>query len=141
MIRAKIGVFHQIPNPYRPPPDPLTAGPPKCFCRRKKKWFEIVRHQKGKSQNGCYKKTNHAKFSGKKTDISYPLIRILTCAYQGVRNVCFSKNLACLFSCNPCFEIRLCASLRTNWYKFLKDWDGWTVFSIGKGTSQVWWST
>ena len=29
------------------------------------------------------------------TNISYPLIRTRTCAYQGVRNVCFSKNLAC----------------------------------------------
>ena len=29
------------------------------------------------------------------TNISYPLIRIRTCAYQGVRNVRFSKNLVC----------------------------------------------
>ena len=30
-----------------------------------------------------------------KTNISYPLIRIRTCAYQGVRNVRFLENLAC----------------------------------------------
>ena len=31
----------------------------------------------------------------RKTNISYPLIRTRTCAYQGVRNVRFSENLAC----------------------------------------------
>ena len=30
-----------------------------------------------------------------KTNISYPLTRTRTCAYQGVRNVRFSENLAC----------------------------------------------
>ena len=48
----------------------------------------------GKSQNGGNKKTKHAKFS-EKTNISYPLIRTHTCAYQGVRNVRFSENLVC----------------------------------------------
>ena len=41
-----------------------------------------VIRQKGESQNGCFKKTKHAKFSEKRT-----------CAYQGVRK--FSENLAC----------------------------------------------
>ena len=31
----------------------------------------------------------------RKTNISYPLIGRRTCAYQGVRNVCFSENLVC----------------------------------------------
>ena len=31
----------------------------------------------------------------RKTNISYLLIRTRTCAYQGVRNVCFSEILAC----------------------------------------------
>ena len=31
----------------------------------------------------------------RKTNISYPLVRKGTCAYQGLRNVCFSENLAC----------------------------------------------
>ena len=39
---------------------------------------------------------NQARQIFRKTNISYPLIRTRTCAYQGVRNVCFSKNLACL---------------------------------------------
>ena len=43
-----------------------------------------VIRQKVESQNGCFKKTNHAKFS-KKTNISYPLIRT---------HVRFSENLA-----------------------------------------------
>ena len=32
----------------------------------------------------------------RKTNISYPLIRT-RCAYQGIRNVSFSENMACLF--------------------------------------------
>ena len=40
----------------------------------------------GESQNECLKKTKHAEFSEKRT---------FTCAYQGVRNVCFLENLAC----------------------------------------------
>ena len=44
------------------------------------KWVNLnssVIRQKGESQNRCYKKTKR------------------TCVYQGVRNVCFSENLAC----------------------------------------------
>ena len=52
----------------------------------------IIR-QKGESQNGGNKKTKEIKFS-EKMKISYPLIRIHTCAYQGVRNVSYSENLA-----------------------------------------------
>ena len=50
---------------------------------------------KGESQNGCFKETKQAKPNFPKNDISYPLIRTRTCAYQGVRNVCFSENLRC----------------------------------------------
>ena len=116
MIRAKFGVSHQIPNPYRPPPDTLTARTPTCLCRRKK----MIRNSsssKRQISKRVLQENKPCQIFGKKTNTSYPLIRILTCAYQGVRNACFSKNLACLFSCNPCFEIRLSASLRTNWYK------------------------
>ena len=35
----------------------------------------------------------YTKFS-KKTNISYPLIRTRTCAYQGLRNVIFPENFA-----------------------------------------------
>ena len=31
----------------------------------------------------------------RKTNMSYPLIRTRACAYQGVRNICFSENLSC----------------------------------------------
>ena len=34
---------------------------------------------------------NKARQIFRKTNISYPLIRTRTCAYQGVRNVCFEK--------------------------------------------------
>ena len=38
-----------------------------------------------------------------KTNISYPLIRTRKCAYQGVRNIRFSKNLACFVPWNTHF--------------------------------------
>ena len=38
---------------------------------------------------------NKATQISRKTNISYPLIRTRMCAYQGVRNACFSENLAC----------------------------------------------
>ena len=40
---------------------------------------------------------NKARQIFQKTNISYPLIRTPSCAYQGVRNVRFSENLACFF--------------------------------------------
>ena len=52
----------------------------------------IIR-QKGESQSGGNKKTKETKFS-EKMSISYTLIRTHTCAYQGVRNVSYSENLA-----------------------------------------------
>ena len=74
-----------------------SASRKKCvanYLRRKadgNPWFLVffsnissVIMQKGDSQNGCFKKTKHAKFSKKHTS-----------AYQGVRNVCFSKNMTC----------------------------------------------
>ena len=48
-----------------------------------------VIRQKGESQNGCFKKTKHAKFSAK-MNIFNPLTRTRTFAYQGVKNVRFS---------------------------------------------------
>ena len=35
--------------------------------------------------------------------ISYPMIRKRICAYQGVKNVCFSENLNCLLFSLPAF--------------------------------------
>ena len=45
----------------------------------------------------------------RKTNISYPLIRTRTCAYQGVRNVCFSEILACFaFLKHPFLDSPFC---------------------------------
>ena len=44
---------------------------------------------------------NKARQIFRKTNISNPLIRIRTCAYQGVRNISFSENLACFFLKHP----------------------------------------
>ena len=49
-----------------------------------------VIRQKGESQNECSKKTKHTKFFEK-------FMCIRACAYQGVRNVRLSENLACFF--------------------------------------------
>ena len=49
--------------------------------------FTSVIGQKDEFHNGCFKKTEHAKFSEKRTFLT------ITCAYQGVRNVRFSENL------------------------------------------------
>ena len=45
-----------------------------------------------------------------KTNISYPLIRTRTCAYQEVRNVCFSENLAGFVFLKHRLEIRVCVT-------------------------------
>ena len=45
----------------------------------------------------------------RETNISYPLIRTRTCAYQGVRNVCFSENLAgSVFLKHPFWDSPFC---------------------------------
>ena len=42
-----------------------------------------------------------------KTNVSYPLIRTHTCAYQGVENVSFSENFAYVLNEQPLMQIRL----------------------------------
>ena len=69
-----------------------------------------VIRQKGESQNGCFKKAKHAKISEKQTFLTswYAHVRI-TCAYQGIRNVCFSEILACLaFLKHPFWDSPFC---------------------------------
>ena len=52
---------------------------------------------------------NKARQIFRKTNISYPLIRTRTCAYQGVRNVCFLENLACfVFLKHPFWDPPFC---------------------------------
>ena len=55
-----------------------------------------VFRQKGESQNGGNKKTKHDKFFEKKQNISCPLIRRRTFAYQRVRNIRFSGTFGML---------------------------------------------
>ena len=54
----------------------------------------LVIRQKSESQNMCFKKTKQVDFFEKR-NIFYPLTRTCTCAYQGVKNIRFSKNLTC----------------------------------------------
>ena len=58
----------------------------------KKNTVSVIR-QKRESQNGVFQK-NKARQIFRKTNISYSLVRTRKCAYQGVRNVPFSENLA-----------------------------------------------
>ena len=52
---------------------------------------------------------NKARQIFRKINISYPLICTCMCAYQGVRNVCYSKNLACfLFLLLPSWYSSFC---------------------------------
>ena len=61
----------------------------------------IIR-QKGEYQNGCFKKKKDSIFSKK-----HYFLR--TCAYQGVRNVGFSENLACfVFLKHPFWNSPFC---------------------------------
>ena len=51
---------------------------------------------------------NKARQIFRKTIISYPLIRTRTCTYQGVRNICFSENLAFFFFLYPFWDSSFC---------------------------------
>ena len=52
---------------------------------------------------------NKARQIFRKTNISYPTIRTRTCVYQEVRNVRFSKNLACFaFLKHPFWDSAFC---------------------------------
>ena len=66
-----------------------------------------VLEQKGESQNWGNKKTNHAKFSKKRT--FFTPIGTRTCAYQGVRNNQFLESLACfIFLLLPFCDFLFC---------------------------------
>ena len=61
---------------------------------------------------------NKARQIFRKTNISYSLIHILTCAYQGIRNVCVSENLACFVFLKQLFwdsPFRLITDVFTDW--------------------------
>ena len=58
----------------------------KDICNEANNETALVIWEKGESRNGGNKKKQ------KKTNITYPVIRTRTRAYQVVRNVCFSEN-------------------------------------------------
>ena len=67
-----------------------------CYCNYQ---FSSVIRQKGESQTDISKKipkktTKQSMPTEKRTFIA-SLMCIRTCAYQGVRNVCFLENVAC----------------------------------------------
>ena len=65
--------------------------------------------QKGECENGCFKKTKHAKFFKKRTFLTPWYAHVRTCAYQGVRNVRFLENLAYfIFLKHPFWDSPFC---------------------------------
>ena len=78
------------------------------YWERLDNYISSVIRQKGESQNGCFKKTKHAKFSEKQTFLT-PDMHTCTCDYQGVRIVRFSENLACIvFLKHPFWDSPFC---------------------------------
>ena len=80
-----------------------------------------------------------------KTNISYPLIRTGTCAYQGERKGFFSENLACFVFWNIILEICSFALLPTNLLKALQRFWGskitpkwWNLYDIACFHTEVW---
>ena len=80
-----------------------------------------VKRQKGESQNGCFKKTKHAKFSEKRTFLTrwYAQVRV---HIRGLEMYVFRKIWCALFSWNIRFEIHPFALLPMKW-KWRKDYD------------------
>ena len=70
----------------------------------------LVIRQKGKSQNGCFKKTKHTKFSEKQI-FPTPWYAHACVDIRGLDMFVFWKIWHALFSWNTCFEIRLFALL------------------------------
>ena len=71
-----------------------------------------VIRQKGKSRNGCFKKTKHVKFSEKRTFLTPWYVRV---RIRGYEISVFRKIWRALFSWNTCFEIR-CFALSSTTY-------------------------
>ena len=75
-------------------------------------WFVVHYIFPNKAERRIWKRVfqeNKAHQIFRKTNISYSLIRTLRCAYQGVRNVCFSENLMCfVFLKHPFWDSSFC---------------------------------
>ena len=93
----------------RPKPENVSM-----FCARL--WHYFVDNKvKGRISKQMLRE-NKLRQIYRKTNISYPLISTLACAYQGVRNIYFSEIWCALFfcfSCNTRFEVRTFALLPT----------------------------
>ena len=72
-------------------------------------YYSSVIRQMGESQKGCFKKTNHAKFSKNK----HILLSVYLCVSGGKKSLFFWKICRALFSWNTYFQIRPFALLPT----------------------------
>ena len=72
-------------------------------------WDEFVGNKvKGRISKRVFQE-NKARKIFRKTNIFNPLILTRTCTYQGVKNVCFSENLACfVFLRHPFWDSPFC---------------------------------
>ena len=72
-----------------------------------KKLASLILRQKGKSQNGCFKKTKHGQIF-RKTNVSYPLIRTpegKKCSFFGKLGVlCFLETPLLRFALLPYYR-------------------------------------
>ena len=86
-------------------------------------WIENVSKFVGNKTKGRISKRmfqeNKARQIFWKTNISHPLTRTHTCAYQGVGNVCFSENLAWfIFLKHPFWDLPFCLITGEFYVKF-----------------------
>ena len=102
-----------------------------------------VIRQNGESQNRCFKKIEHAKFSKKRT-FPIPWYALFSCiqskslysvwiqensAYQGVRNVRFFENLAYfVFLKHPFWDSLFCL-ITDDWQKLIRFFIQWSFLS------------
>ena len=96
----------------------------------------LLKHIAGNKAKGRISKQafqeNKAHQIFRKKNISYPLIRTCTCAYQGVRNVRFSENLVCfVFLKHPSRDSPFCLITDETYYSnFLAIRLGWLLTKI-----------
>ena len=65
-----------------------------AFCPEPQEYYFIGNKAKGRISKRVFQE-NKTRQIFRKTNISYPLMRTRTCAYQGVRNVHFSEIFTC----------------------------------------------
>ena len=94
-----------------------------CFYWEDSHWIKNISsviRQKGESQDECFKKKNHVKFSEKNRIFCTPLIRTLTRAYQGVKNVRFFGKSALLYF----LKIHVLRFVLLPYYRRFVKWNG-----------------